>query len=358
MSGIASRRSNAAWLDEYRSAGAETAVGVGINGRAVGWAINALAWIVPTQALAASPVPGAAPGQTVVQPEPVSASALALAARAGSLRLFGPNATRAPAQNFSAAERAASAAMFDNLNAADAAMLTAFLKQSSQYVDAQGTRGVTGWWNPLADAWVIGEWRLTGSEWVLESLEPLLGEDLSSNEPGPPISGASFDPRWPSARVSVKAALLQHHLVAVASFKNAYLSGHLVALTADHERTRRARIVMFAREARMRQGLAQAAAQQGVEVYTAAISAVLKPTATIDASQSVEVRRLVALPSEIRGSMEPVMAFRRPTGMTFALQSLFAPGLIVFIHFEHASPNAVSKPPEIELVSLFSRQAL
>jgi len=312
----------------------------------------ALACCAPVIAVA---VPTVRPS-SVRQLEPVSASAVALAARAGSLRLFGPGATHAPAQTFSDAERRAAVASFGNLSAVDRQMLTEFLRQSRQYVDVRGNRGVTGWWSPLVGAWIVGEWRLSRSGWQLERLVPLLAEDFQPETEGPPID-LSFAGDWPNGRLNAAAALLASDRINVNGFKHVVAARRIAVLTANRARTERAQIILLAREARLRLALTQVASEPGYENYESRLADALRIDPAEGPSPAVQRHVLASLSSQVRATLEPVMAFRRPSGFSFAAQSPFAPGLIVIVHFERGAADRSARPGRIEILPLFAWEA-
>ena len=297
------------------------------------------------------PASASAPGSEQTPGAPVEApsAAASLAARAGALRVFGDAASL----HFDSREQQVADGFFGRDNVRDSPELGRFLSQARQYVLVDGDRGITGWWNVFADAWIIGTWRREQTGWKLVSLTPLLGEDLTG--PPPAAAAGGFDVSWPDTAATVAGALRTHDDSRVADFKAAATDGRLVALLGRRDESAQARVVLLMREAVLQRGLAKAEGEPGYQTYRARLQEALAQDSGA-AADPVLAKALAGLSPIVRHSLVPVMAFRRADGLTFATQSPYGPGLIIVAHFA-TGPDGLARPVHYQFVSLFAGDA-
>lgn len=233
-----------------------------------------------------------------------------------------------------------------DLTEGDQRLAAALIGQSLQFTSVSGQRGVTAWFNPLEDVWVIGLWSPLGEGWRLEHLGVMTSDDI-----------AGADGPWNARRPTLAAALGAQADRARDLFRDAVAPGRVDALVADEARTRAALAAILPVVRFQYERLAATARLEGYTGFPQDLDAAF--VAATDRLQGDDAMRSViqGLPTRTRLTLEPVMGFSRPDGETFAVQSPFAPALIFIVHFKQSSPGAAAHPVRIEAVDLFAGAA-
>ena len=237
-------------------------------------------------------------------------------------------------------------APFRDLARADQRLAAALIGQSLQFTSVSGQRGVTAWFNPLEDVWVVGLWSPLGEGWRLESLGVLTSDDIERAE-GP----------WNARRPTLAGALAAQADRARDLFRDAIAPGRLDALIGDQARTR-TRLAAILPVVRFQyERLAATARLEGYQGWPADLERVfVADTGRLHGDDALR-SAIQGLPTRTRLTLEPVMGFSRPDGESVAVQSPFAPALIFIVHFQQSSPGAAAHPVRIEAVDLFSGAA-
>ena len=237
-------------------------------------------------------------------------------------------------------------APFRELSPADRQLAADLIGQSLQFTSASGQRGVTAWFNPLEDVWMVGIWSPLGEGWRLESLGVLTSDEIE------PLDGA-----WTARRPTLAAALSVQADRARTLFRDAIVPGRLDALIGDQARTRTRLAAILPVVRFQSERLAATARLEAYDSWPRDLERIfVAETGQIQGSG--ELRELIqGLPSQTRLTLQPVMGFSRPDGETIAVQSPFAPALIFIVHFRPSSPGAAAHPVRVDVVDLFSGAA-
>ncbi len=264
------------------------------------------------------------------------ASTARIGALTGDMRVFARLSTRPsdPGAPFSA------------LSAADQRLLGFVVGQSIQFTAVNGRRGVTAWFNPLEDVWLVGLWAPFEDGWRLTALGVATSAELSS----------STAP-WLRGGPTLASALRAQGDRGRALFRDVIAPGRADALISDPAHTRTA-LAQVTAEARFQvDRLAATARLEGYTAYPQALETTLV-FATGQVVREEAVRdRLLALPTRARTTLQPAMSFSRRDGQTFAVVSPYAPSLVFIVHFVSPQPGAAAQPVRIETVDLFSGAA-
>lgn len=231
----------------------------------------------------------------------------------------------------------------------DGALLADFLAQSGQRIFVSGDDGVVGWWNPMADAWVVSLWRQGQGGWRLTQVGALLGDELAS---AAPTALPVLTPAWIGRNPSLIQALADQHRQGVDRFRMALRSGAAAAVLADSARQKRAWTILLGRQGAMRMGLALIGGPLGVAGARRTVEEILVADTAGRVADPDARQMLAAMPEPVRVSLRPVMVVREPGGLAVLAASPIAPGFIVLTHI----PDDRADIARIETISLFAKE--
>jgi hypothetical protein len=269
-----------------------------------------------------------------------------LAGRAAALRLAGAASPAELVRTTPAEDLAAAGPLTRVSVGANGVLLSAFLGQSLQRTVVTGDDGVVGWWNPIADAWLVSLWRRDSTGWRLRSVGAVVGDDLASA----PVQGRPLTPRWIRSNASTAQALANQHREGAARFEAALRGGTLGALLNDPAGQQRAWTVVLGREGAMRRGLARLGGGAGLAATRHAMNEILVADAGAHVDPSSRAA-LAALPDPTRVTLRPVMALEARDGLAVLSASPLSPGVVIITHV------AQGHPTRVETVALAATEA-
>ena len=85
----------------------------------------------------------------------------------GGMRLAGAGSAGALWAGFTPVTRAA-APILEPTKPGDAELLTDFYAHSAESVLVRGDKAYSGWRDPVADVWIIAEWKRVGTNWQMD----------------------------------------------------------------------------------------------------------------------------------------------------------------------------------------------
>lgn len=234
----------------------------------------------------------------------------------------------------------------DGLTAPGRLVFAEFIGGSVQYVSTSRDRAVTAWFNPLADAWVVGLWTAEGDAWRLTAIGAASSQDLS------PIAGETWNRRAPTLAGALAAQGRRGHEI----FRDVIAPGRADERLRDRRASATALRQVLADTADRARRLGALQRVQGYGRFLDVIDdSLVAHTEAVAGDPRIQAR-ILALPSDVRLTLRPAMAFSRRDGETLAVQSPAAPSLIFIIHLVSTStprPRAV----RIETVDLFEGDA-
>lgn len=225
------------------------------------------------------------------------------------------------------------------LAGAEGERLSALWAHSVQHAHFRGNVALVGWWHPFANGWTLSRWRQGADGWRMEALGFALGEALDP---------ATAD--WTGAARALAAALRLRGERAARAFDAAAASGRLEPYL-EPERARAERDAMLARsDSSRRDPLVSGESDEG-RFYRAWLGRTLVTGAAAMPADARLRAALARLPSELRLTLQPAAVFRRPDGLSFALQSPLEASIVIFVHFLDR-PAGAPRPARVELVRL------
>ena len=234
----------------------------------------------------------------------------------------------------------------DGLTPAGRPLFAQFIAGSVQYVSVRSGQATTAWFNPLADGWVVGLWTAEGDTWRLTAVGIASTRDLA-----PAATGA-----WNRRAPTLAGALAAQGRQGQAVFRDIAAGRFDTRLRDRAASTAALRLLL----ANTRDQVARLAALQRLDGYRDFVGvvddSVRARTQEIAGDPQIQAQ-ILALPSETRLTLHPVMAFSRRDGETVAVQSPMAPSLIFIVHFLPSSTAARPRAVRIETVDLFQGDA-
>lgn len=226
-------------------------------------------------------------------------------------------------------------------------LLVAMLRQSVQYAglrDAQ--QGITAWFDPFTDLWLVGYWSPAGRLWRLRSVA------LASSQELDPGNGGGL---WYEHGATVAAALLDQGRRSAELFRQAILAGSVDALLRDPAHVSAGMDQLALRVIGLQQGLQDTLRRDGFGRYPHALADPL--VRQISSVQDATVRdALQALPGAARASLQPVEAVGRPApdAVRFAVQSPLSPARVFLVELARPASGGDAQAVRVEYIDLFS----
>jgi hypothetical protein len=299
---------------KLRPRGADGPGGVGRWSGLAGATLMALA--LATTPVAATPAKVAGAGSA-------GNPAVELAYRAGDLRLFGAKDLPTLIRHLRAADLIGARALILRGYHGVGRQLSDFLAGSTQHIVVRGNVGLVGWYNPIADAWILTEWRKGKAGWILWRTDALTGDDLAGDAP------YQAAPAWTGKPASVPVFLPERAKAQAARLQALAITPAMGALINDAKREARAWSTLELREADAAATLTRAARIKGYERWAPDLHAVMLGGGHASAPLAEFRDALHREPAEVRKALRPVAAFPEAGGLGVIVQSPLAPQVLL-----------------------------